>query len=95
VQGLDFDGDRYLFGHLAEGNFHVNVVGSSDPARVADLVLGLVVELDGAIASEHGIGTEKSAWWRQVTEPALLAQTRKLKDALDPSGILNPSVFWG
>jgi FAD/FMN-containing dehydrogenase len=92
---LDLDGDRYLFGHLAEGNFHVNIVGASDPQRVADQVLELVVAFGGAIASEHGIGVDKARWWRQTTDPVFLAQSRRIKEALDPANILNPNVFWG
>jgi FAD/FMN-containing dehydrogenase len=92
---LDLDGDRYLFGHLAEGNFHVNIIGAVDPQRTADQVLEVVVALGGAIASEHGIGVDKAKWWRQTTDPSLLAQSRRVKEALDPDNILNPRVFWG
>jgi FAD/FMN-containing dehydrogenase len=92
---LDLDGDRYLFGHLAEGNFHVNIIGAVDPTRTADQVLEVVVALGGAIASEHGIGVDKAKWWRQTTDSALLAQSRRVKEALDPDNILNPRVFWG
>ena len=92
---LDLDGDRYLFGHLAEGNFHVNIIGAVDPRRTADQVFEVVVALGGAIASEHGIGVDKAKWWRQTTDPSLLAQSRRVKAALDPDNILNPRVFWG
>ena len=94
VGSLVVDGRIYLFGHLAEGNFHVNVVGSSDPERVVDVVLGLVTELGGSVASEHGIGVAKGAWWRRATDPATLTAIRSIKAALDPNDILNPSVFW-
>ena len=94
VDSLEFKGERYLFGHLAEGNFHVNVVGADDPRRVTDGVLGAVMALGGAIASEHGIGVDKAGWWRQTTDPSLLAQNRRIKEALDPANILNPAVFW-
>ncbi len=92
---LDLDGDRYLFGHLAEGTFHVNIIGAHDSVRVADQVLEVVVALGGAIAGEHGIGVDKARWWRQTTDPSLLAQNRRIKEALDPANILNPKVFWG
>ncbi len=92
---LDLDGERYLFGHLAEGNFHVNIVGASDPRRTADRVLEVVVGLGGAVASEHGIGVDKAEWWRRTTDPSLLTQSRRIKEALDPDNVLNPQVFWG
>jgi FAD/FMN-containing dehydrogenase len=95
IDRLGLERDVYLFGHLAEGNFHVNVLGNPDPQRVVDQVLGLVVEMGGAIASEHGIGVAKSGWWRRTTDPAILAVGRQIKEALDPGRILNPEVFWG
>jgi glycolate oxidase len=57
-------------------------------------VLRIVVAMDGVIASEHGIGVAKSAWWRASTDPAILAMNRQIKEALDPHRILNPEVFW-
>lgn len=91
---LDLDGQRYLFGHLAEGNFHVNVIGASDPRKTADRILEVVVGLGGAIASEHGIGVDKAEWWRRTTDPVLVTQSRRIKEALDPDNLLNPRVFW-
>jgi FAD/FMN-containing dehydrogenase len=95
VKDLDLGGQIYLFGHLAEGNFHVNVVGSPDPEAVVDRVLELVVGFDGVIASEHGIGVAKSGWWRRTTKPSVLEFQRRVKEALDPDRIMNPAVFWG
>ncbi len=95
IHGLDLDGDIYMWGHLAEGNFHVNVLGNPDPEKVVDRVLGVVTDLGGVIASEHGIGVAKAAWWRRTTDPATLAVIRRVKEALDPDRILNPEVFWG
>jgi FAD/FMN-containing dehydrogenase len=95
VHGLGLEGAVYLFGHLAEGNFHVNVVGNPDPESVVDQVLGIVTVLGGVIASEHGIGVAKAGWWRRSTDPATLAFNRRIKEALDPGRILNPEVLWG
>ncbi|MGH8948732.1 MAG: FAD-binding oxidoreductase, partial [Acidimicrobiia bacterium] len=95
VKDLDLDGDTYLFGHLAEGNFHVNILGVRDPETVLDRVLEVVVGLGGVIASEHGVGVAKADWWRRTMEPSLLAFHRRIKEALDPDRILNPAVFGG
>jgi len=95
VASLGLEGQVFLYGHLAEGNFHVNVVSNPDPETVVDRVLRVVVEMDGVIASEHGIGVAKAAWWRASTDPATLAINRQIKEAFDPRRILNPEVFWG
>ena len=63
--------------------------------EVIDRVLEVVVGMGGAIASEHGIGVAKSEWWRRATDPALLRLARAMKQLLDPTGILNPALFWG
>jgi FAD/FMN-containing dehydrogenase len=93
IQTLDTGETTFLYGHLAEGNFHVNVVGSTDPERVVDEVLGIVVSMDGAIASEHGIGVAKTKWWRRSMDPAAVELARRFKETLDPRRILNPNVF--
>jgi FAD/FMN-containing dehydrogenase len=88
-------GTTFLYGHLAEGNFHVNVVGSADPEALVEDALSVVVSLGGAIASEHGIGVAKTDWWQRTTDPAAIELARRVKHSLDPKGILNPGVFWG
>ncbi len=95
VRALDAPGAIFLYGHLAEGNFHVNTVGSPDPDRASEAILGLVVSMGGAIASEHGIGVAKTGWWRRTTDPGSIELARRVKEALDPNRILNPQVFWG
>lgn len=88
-----------LFGHVGDGNVHVNVVlpgdddGSGLGEALDDLVLGLVVELGGSISAEHGIGVAKQAWLARDRSPAELAAMRAIKAALDPDGILNPGAL--
>lgn len=82
-----------LFGHLAEANLHVNVLGATDEEAVADRVLRLVAAAGGSISAEHGIGRAKTRWLHLTRSPAELAAMRAVKDALDPGGILNPGVL--
>jgi FAD/FMN-containing dehydrogenase len=83
-----------LFGHVADGNLHVNVVGPPpDDDAVDDAVFRLVAERGGSISAEHGIGTAKKPWVHLARTPAELAAFRALKHALDPAGILNPNVL--
>jgi FAD/FMN-containing dehydrogenase len=92
----DVPGARCIaFGHLAEGNLHVNVLppAGADEA-VEELVLGLVLEMAGTISAEHGIGIAKAAWLQRMRGPADVAAMRSLKAALDPAGIMNPGVLF-
>jgi len=83
-----------LFGHVADGNVHVNVVGPApDDDAVDDAVLQLVAERGGSISAEHGIGTAKKRWLHLARSPAELAAYRAIKRALDPAGILNPNTL--
>ncbi|MCZ7528009.1 MAG: FAD-binding oxidoreductase [Acidimicrobiia bacterium] len=83
-----------LFGHVGDGNLHVNVVGAApDDRRVDRAVLTLVAELGGSISAEHGIGTAKRDLLHLGRSPEEIAAFRAVKSALDPRGILNPHVL--
>ncbi len=86
----------WLFGHVGDGNIHVNVTGlSPDDERVDDVVLRMAAGYGGSISAEHGIGTAKKRWLSLSRSPAELAAYRSLKQALDPDGVLNPNVLLG
>ncbi|MCW2725579.1 MAG: linked oxidase domain protein [Frankiales bacterium] len=83
-----------VFGHVNEGNLHVNVLGTGELAEeVTDAVLRLVAELDGSISSEHGVGRAKVPWLGLSRSDAEIAAMRAIKRALDPQGLLNPGVL--
>lgn len=84
----------YVFGHLGDGNLHVNVVGP-DPGddAVDDAVLQLVARYGGSISAEHGIGRAKQRWLHLSRTDAELAAFRAIKSALDPTSTLNPGVI--
>jgi FAD/FMN-containing dehydrogenase len=81
--------DLRLWGHLAEGNLHVNVWGDD---AIDDRVLGLVLAHGGAISSEHGIGRAKVGAFARA-HPQMVGLLRRVKDAYDPSWLLNPGVL--
>lgn len=84
-----------LFGHIGDGNLHVNVIGPPpDDVTVDDAVLDLVIELGGSISAEHGIGVAKRAALARSRPPAELAAMRAVKRALDPRDTLNPGVLF-
>ena len=85
----------HLFGHLGDGNIHVNISGvSPDDELVDEAVFSLVRLHDGSISAEHGIGRAKAKWLPRQRSAAELGAMRAIKDALDPHGILNPGVIF-
>jgi FAD/FMN-containing dehydrogenase len=84
----------WLFGHVGDGNVHVNVTGiPPEDGAVDAAVLELVAGMAGSISAEHGIGRAKRAWLHLGRSQAELDAFRALKRALDPDGILNPNVL--
>jgi len=88
------------FGHAGDGNIHVNVMVDAtdpDPQKRAEPALDdlfkQVLEWDGAITGEHGIGLAKKRWWPQAVSPEMERLHQTIKHALDPAGILNPGKF--
>lgn len=82
------------FGHLAEANLHVNVLGAGNAEAVTFAVLALVASLGGSISSEHGIGRAKARWLELSRSQAEIEIMRSIKAAFDPRGLLNPGVLF-
>ena len=89
------------FGHVADGNLHVNIMyhrASAAETRAAERaveeLMRTVVALGGAISGEHGIGLAKTPFLRVQHRAAQVKAMRAVKDALDPRGILNPGKMF-
>ncbi len=80
-----------LFGHLGDGNVHVNVLGAPDDA-VDEAVLRVTAAHGGTISAEHGVGVAKARFLHLVRSPAELAAMAAIKRALDPANLLNPGA---
>ena len=87
------------FGHMGDGNLHYNVsqpVGVEREAFLAhydavnDAVFALVLELEGSISAEHGIGQQKRERLPKVKSAVEMDMMRAVKRALDPRGTMNP-----
>ena len=84
----------WLFGHIGDGNIHVNVTGvDADDERIDEMVLTHVANIGGSISAEHGIGTAKKQWLHLNRGPEEIEAMRAFKRALDPDGILNPNAL--
>jgi len=83
------------FGHAGNGNLHVNLLPRDDPERgrahacLAE-VFKAVIELDGTLSGEHGIGTAKRDFMAHAIDAEALELMRGIKRVFDPDGILNP-----
>lgn len=86
------------FGHLGDGSLHYNTfipdTLGNDVYRLEDAVNTVVYEQvlqhQGTIAAEHGIGIIKKHWMPRVRDAAEIALMRAVKMHLDPHNIMNP-----
>lgn len=92
------DAVAHHFGHLGDGNVHLNLLGVAhlEAAALETLdgeVLALVSGYGGSISAEHGIGRLKQPWLPLVRSDAERRTFAAIKAGLDPAGILNPGVL--
>ena len=85
-----------LFGHIGEGNLHLNVLrcGAEQESHLYAAMMKLIAAHGGNVSSEHGIGSRKRAYLGMSREPADIAAMRTIKAAFDPTGYLNPAVLF-
>ncbi|WP_353154980.1 FAD-binding oxidoreductase [Pollutimonas bauzanensis] len=88
-----------IFGHLGDGNLHYNVAKGqafteegllAKQDAVYELVHNSVHQFGGSISAEHGVGQLKRDALPRYKDPVELALMRRIKQALDPHGLMNP-----
>ncbi len=88
-----------LFGHIGEGNLHLNLVRCELDAdrehALYSAMMALIARLGGNVSSEHGVGTRKRDYVGMSRTEADIAAMRAVKAAFDPTGYLNPAVLFG
>ncbi len=100
--GKQFGFNTVCFGHLGDGNLHVNIlkeqISNEDwktkiPMGIAE-IFKLTVSLGGTLSGEHGIGIAKKPYMPIAMKEANLQVMRGIKKAFDPNGILNPGKIF-
>jgi FAD/FMN-containing dehydrogenase len=96
VQRHTADAVAVLFGHIGEGNLHLNVLrcGAEEEKRLYLAMMDLIAECGGNVSSEHGVGSRKRRYLEMSRGAADIAAMRSLKAAFDPTGYLNPAVLF-
>ena len=87
-----------IFGHVGDGNLHVNVLPLTRDTLLPEALAAAVTRLiydrthsaGGSFSAEHGIGQAKCAEMSLYKDPSALRLMRQIKQALDPKGLFNP-----
>ena len=86
------------FGHAGDGNLHptflCDIRDKDEFHRVenaVDEMFDVAIKLQGTLSGEHGIGTAKSKWLQKETSAGTIEYSRRLRNALDPKHLLNPT----
>jgi len=95
ISETNADWTVFIFGHAADGNMHVNVLGPSATDELVDeVVLQVVAEFKGSISAEHGIGSAKKKWMSLSRSQIEIETMKAIKRAIDPKGLMNPNALF-
>jgi glycolate oxidase subunit GlcD len=87
------------FGHIGDGNLHLNILKPDDLAKevffeqcakVSTWVFEIVEKYQGSISAEHGVGMTKKAYLKYTRSEAEIDYMRAVKAVFDPNNIMNP-----
>ncbi len=91
--------DVVWFGHIGDGNLHINVLKPEDMAndvfvdecgRVTRLLADVLARHGGSISAEHGIGLVKKPYLSSTRSATEITLMRGIRQVFDPSGVLSP-----
>jgi glycolate oxidase len=95
-----YDVEIPVVAHAGDGNTHPIIVFDPSDAAAEERahkafaeVMRSAIALGGTITGEHGVGRAKQSALPDQLGPDVMALTRRVKDALDPDGILNPGAI--
>jgi len=87
------------FGHIGDGNVHLNILKPESLAaeaffekcaKVSNLVFEIVEKHGGSISAEHGVGLLKKPFLHYSRSSAEMAYMKAVKKIFDPNNIMNP-----
>jgi FAD/FMN-containing dehydrogenase len=88
------------WGHVIDGNIHLNVVTPGDFEIASNIVASLepyifqaVTARGGSISAEHGLGQCKNEYLKLCKDDTTLGTMRSIKKLFDPNGIMNPGKY--
>jgi len=89
-----------VYGHIGDGNLHISLAPKQKDAwkEIEPLIrktfYNRVMQLNGVLSGEHGIGMKRKNYLSQFYTPAEILLLRNIKNAFDPKGILNPGKIF-
>ena len=90
------------FGHAGDGNLHPTILCDKRDKeefhrveQAVDEIFDVALALGGTLSGEHGIGTAKTKWMEKETSRGTILFSQRLRKALDPKGLLNPTKLVG
>ena len=91
------------FGHIGDGNLHLNILKPEDMAKedffekcqqVNKWVFEIVERYQGSVSAEHGVGMTKKPYLHYTRSEAEIAYLKGIKQVFDPNGIINPGKIF-
>lgn len=91
------------FGHVGDGNMHINILKPKDLSRekflercrgVDDVLFGVIQKLGGSVSAEHGVGLVKKPYLGYTRSTGEIEMMRGIKRVFDPDGIMNPGKIF-
>jgi FAD/FMN-containing dehydrogenase len=93
----------YIFGHIGDGNLHVNLMKPAAMeiapfralcAKADENMFSWIQKYEGSVSAEHGIGLLKKHLLRYTRSPREIELMREMKKVFDPAGLLNPGKIF-
>ena len=90
-----------IFGHAGDGNLHPNILfdkrNPEEWKKVEEMVgeiFAAALAVGGTLSGEHGVGALKRPWFERALGPVSVEVQRRIKQALDPTNVMNPGKMF-